>query len=373
MSKATRRIPELDIARAIAVIAIIVYHTGMIFSKQAYPGAGAPEWLVKFLDTFHLYTLFIVSGYLTNFDRSLSVSLVLKAARSTLLPYVISCVFIIGGAAVWAQALGTDPGEAAQRWFEASWWGAGAQHPLALIPDLERIGGIWFLPALFWAKLYIGIFGKLPEPGKAVAMAAGLAFGIISQEHVWLPLSIQSGIAAAFFMYIGWLLRTHADAIARYRIPITLVAFTCWVVAIMNGGNSSIAMCAFPAGAIDIIGGIGASWCILRFSALVARYVPAVSAPLELAGRNTLPLFSLHIVEDNTLPMWILLPTLLATNGAHPWTWIALAAGRVLFDIMLVGLVFLVPWLRRVFFPHCRIMLRETGATFWRALYAASE
>lgn len=373
MSITTRRIPELDIARAIAVIAIIVYHTGMVFSEPLYPGAGMPEWLPKFLDTFHLYTLFIVSGYLTNFNRPLSGSLVAKAARSALLPYAISCLFIIGGSAMWACALGTDPAEQAQRWFEAALWGAGAQHPLALVPDLERIGGIWFLPALFWAKLYIGATAKLGDKGKLVAMLAALAFGMVSANYVWLPLSIQSGIAGAAFMYVGWLFRTHADALAAHRIPVTVVSAGLWIAAIAYGGNSSIAMCAFPAGIIDIAGGIGASWCILRVSALIARHAHGLSRALECAGRNTLPLFALHIVEDNTLPMWIILPTLITSCGAHPWSWVALACARLLFDAMLVGLMYVTPLLRTVFFPHIRVRLRERAATFWSSLYAASE
>lgn len=373
MAQPKHRIPELDIARALAVLAIIVYHTGMIFSSAAYPGAGAPGRFVSFLDTFHLYTLFIVSGYLTRFDAPLTGRGVAKAARTLLLPYVVCCLFIMVGATAWSWRAG-DPNATAQltRWGEAALWGAGAQHPLALV-QVERIGGIWFLPALFWAKLFIGAIARLKPAPKTTVIVGGFALAVWSANVVWLPLSIQSGLAAAAFMYVGWLMREHAEQLQRIRIPLTLVSLACWAAAAVWGGNSSIAMCAFPAGPIDVLGGIGATWCLLRLGVVLAAHVKPVASLLELVGRNTLPLFALHIVEDNTLPWWRLIQILLETCGAHPWTWIMLVACRLAIEAILVGLVFLVPFLRRVFFPHSRTTLRGAISRAARALDTASQ
>lgn len=351
--QAKRRIPELDIARAVAVVSIIVYHTGLIFSSAMYPESGFPPKVVPMLDTFHLYVLFIVSGYLTDFDRPLTAAGVLKAARGLMLPYLVASLLIVAGTSLAAALQGLDAGEQAVRWAQAALWGAGSDHAHALV-HVTRIGGIWYLPALFWAKLFIGLIARLSPGRKALAVAAMFAVSYVSGMFVWLPLSIQSGLGAVAYMYIGFSLRRAREAIDRHIAPVLAVSAALWIPALAIGGNSSLAMCAYPAGIIDILGGIGATICILYAARLVARRLHAVAVPLELVGRNTLALFAMHIVEDNVAPWGPMIDTLRLSFGDNPLTWVILTCSRLLLDAMLVGAMYLLPPTRAVFFPHAR-------------------
>lgn len=50
-------------------------------------------------------------------------------------------------------------------------------------------------------------------------------------------------------------------------------------------------------GAMDVIGGVCGSLCVIRFGEIASRRIPIVARPLEFVGRNTLPLFCMHLVE----------------------------------------------------------------------------
>lgn len=361
-----QRIPELDIARALAVVSIIIYHTGLLFGEASYDG-GMPWDIVRFLDTFHLYVLFIVSGYLTSFDAPLTGRGVLKSARGLLLPYLVSCLIIIGGGAISAGLQMGDPLLAAGNWTQAALWGAGSDHEFALVHVL-RIGGIWYLPALFWAKLFIGLIAKLKPKAKTVMVVALFALSYISGLFVWLPMSIQSGLGAILYMYIGYQLYRHADLVERFRIPIVIVSAVLWGLAIAFGGNSSLSMCIYPAGIIDIAGGIGATLCILTVAKLMARFLTGPASALEAVGKNTLALFTIHIIEDNITPWTIVIDILQKTIGYKPETWIPFLCVRLLVDALLMGIFYLIPPLRMVFFPHVKRGATRPIRGFWRAL-----
>ncbi len=367
-AQSKRRIPELDIARAIAVVSIIIYHTGLTFSAEMFPKSGFPPQIVPVLDTYHLYVLFIVSGYLTDFDRPLTARGVLKSARGLLLPYLVACLLIIAGAAISAALQGFDPAEQALRWTQAALWGAGSDHEFALA-HVTRIGGIWYLPALFWAKLFIGLIARLSPRKKAVAVVLMFAVSYVSGLFIWLPMSIQSGLGAVAYMYIGSLIRRFRKTLDRYVVPVLAASAALWIPALMLGGNSSLAMCAYPAGPIDIIGGIGAAVCILYISRFIADHLHTAARLLELVGRNTLALFTLHIVEDNVAPWLIMIDILRQSFGDTPVTWLVLVGFRLMLNAALVGIAYLLPPTRAVFFPHVRgASVRRACGRFLHAL-----
>lgn len=347
-----RRLPEFDAARCIAVIAIIVYHTGIIFSERFYRGAGTPLDVVRLMDTFHLYALFIISGYFTDFSRRLSAGYAGKLARTLLVPYAAACLLTIAGAVICQLILGGDPGKEALEWFQASLWGAGNGSDVALV-QVRRIGGIWFLLALFWAKLAVALIAGVRDRRARAAIYLGLFIAsVVSAQHVWLPWSIQSGVGAVFIMYLGRLLRDHGAFVEENRWGFAAGSAICWLLAFLFGGDSSMAMCAYPAGPIDVLGGTGATYLILRGSRLLCRHAKLAGALIERLGRDTLVLFTVHIVESNILPWDDWVATFLQSVGVHPWDWVTLVACRLLLDVAVTVLIMRIPVMRRIFYPR---------------------
>lgn len=72
-----------------------------------------------------------------------------------------------------------------------------------------RIGAIWFLPAMFFAILIFQILLHYVQNEVDLALwSIGVALmGYISARFIWLPFSVQSGMFAVFFLWIGYEIR----------------------------------------------------------------------------------------------------------------------------------------------------------------------
>lgn len=88
-------------------------------------------------------------------------------------------------------------------WITAGLYGSGLSH-LILSLHLPQIGAVWFLLALFWAFLSLHFCLKFKYP---IIPAIGLLILGYSTRELWLPLSIQAGMAATLYLQIGFVIR----------------------------------------------------------------------------------------------------------------------------------------------------------------------
>lgn len=268
------RIGYIDIAKAFAIAFIIVGHLGLAFSSNTVPG-GMPPLLLQLAFSFHLFVFFIASGYFMKTEAPLDRAYVAKSAKGLLLPYAVTSALIIAGCTI-KGFLSDDLSGSAEfvRWLQAALWGAGATTPVELW-HVERIGGIWFLLALFWARLLIAATSRLNGGTRLLVIIAVAAGAIISARYVWLPFSIQSGLECAFFVYLGALIRKHRlfDA-GRIPLPAWVAMAALWMFCIIWGGYASLAMCVYPLGIIDIAGGIAACFIVMAASRGIEQHLP---------------------------------------------------------------------------------------------------
>lgn len=89
MKPAKPRLPEFDIARGVAMLAIIFCHTCML----DYVTDGS-QMAIEFCFTFNVALFFIVSGYFTKGTKVTKASLK-KDAVSLLLPYAAASASLI--------------------------------------------------------------------------------------------------------------------------------------------------------------------------------------------------------------------------------------------------------------------------------------
>lgn len=347
-----KRLSYIDNMKAISIVFIIIGHLGLVFSSAVVAG-GMPPNLERFAFTFHLPVFFIASGFFFKLDQGLTRQFVAKNAKSLLLPYLVTCAIIIATSAIRGFASSDISGSAELvRWTQASLWGAGATSSLALW-NVERIGGIWFLLALFWARLFIAGTQRFGNMTRLLLMIVALAVAVISARYVWLPWSIQSGLGCAVFVYLGVLIRQYG-LFEPNRIPkLAWFGFAIlWVIVIVAGGRASMAMCVYPLGVLDILGGIAACFIIMALCRAIENHLHTLSRFLSWIGRNTLPLFALHIAEDNIVPWATWGIQLSDALGGAWWTWIVLLLARFALDAALAGIAYLIPGIRGIYYPQ---------------------
>ena len=347
----TKRIEYIDIAKGIALIFIVVGHVGLVFPSSAIQG-GMPPSLERFAFTFHLPTFFILSGYFFRENQPLNGTLIKKGIRSFILPYITTSFIIIIGCAVVGQLRDGSGFSELIRWLQAALWGAGAQRDVALW-QVERIGGIWFLLALFWAQLIVAATHRLNTPSRLCVLSLIMALAIYSNRFIWLPLSIQSGLGCAIYVYVGMLARRFG-CLERgaLRVWQWLILWAIWGTVVIYGGRASLAMGDYPLGMLDVLGGIAGCTCICAISRFIERHIALLGAALQLIGRNTLPLFALHIAEDNIIS-WATIGGVLsqALNG-FSGTWVIVLFARLALDIALAGVIYLIPGINTIYFPR---------------------
>lgn len=180
MQEGIRRLPELDCARCIGMILIVLLHTGLL-----------SDYAASFFSSFFMPLFFLLSGMLIVFRNEPALSLralVQKKARRILLPYVLFQIPpLINSARLY---LNKDPLFV----FEKN---------LCDFLTLKGMSVFWFLPALFFAEitvcallkktsaattLFVTLLAALPV---LLALPFVRALGVAADERMILSASFQ--------------------------------------------------------------------------------------------------------------------------------------------------------------------------------------
>lgn len=230
-----QRIRFFDIAKGIAILAVILGHSAI--EANVFIPHHTAQLVVAVCFSFHMPLFFILSGYFMHPKRSFRWA---KEARQLLCTYAVTGVAVLVGVTCMATINHEGRAYMLRRWGEAVLYGSGDISDRTLWPVELRIGAIWFLLALFWAHLLLHAFAKLPYT--PVWVVSSFAIGYISARYVWLPWSLQSGMCAVAFVYVGYLAKRYDLMGHVKRFPwLWGVAGVIWVVAIVRFGGMSMA------------------------------------------------------------------------------------------------------------------------------------
>lgn len=274
-------------AKTVALAAVVVGHTSFL---------GAPKSLVDFCFSFHMPLFFIISGYFVK-TVHLDKGFVWKNARALLLPYAITCLIVIVSTTIQSLLIGTSPIDTATRWILASLYGSGQSTfgmPFGIIP----IGAVWYLWALFWSKLLLMAARETGCP--LIVCILLFVIGVSTKEGIWLPFSIQPALCATLFLYVGQCIRTHSLLEKRAINPLLWVCMLLtWAYCAIFYGQLYMVENTYAHGAIDVVGSICGALCILKGCQIISIYIPSICHAFAFIGRNTLPLFCMHLVTLN--------------------------------------------------------------------------
>ncbi len=319
------RISYLDIAKGISIICIILGHLGKFT-------------ITRVVFTFHVPIFFLISGYFID-DKLKIWDFTKKKAKRLLIPYYITCLVIILLGLYFTFTIGTYKGRFLY-WLKASLYAAGSPHSKPF--EINQIGAIWFLWALFWGSIFLRISLAMRKEIRIIFIGALFLVGYYTRNLFWLPLSIQPGACSVLFMYIGYLIKTYKDKIDKIPKPIkvigSLVALIITILFIKNFKTFFLVECDIGRGVIDIIGCLCSCWIVILISQFIDRHTHILKNTFINIGEHSLILLCVHIVELNLLP-WSIIPYTLSIRKLPPFDLISILIAKLPFDLFVTYLI----------------------------------
>ena len=362
----SKRVAYLDIAKGIGILLVILGHCTAI-----------PEWLNHLVFSVHMPLFFILSGYTFRGASPKAAALsrdsspqesapapapsssrrafIRKNAKALLVPYAITCLIIIILQLIDAFRWHQDPWNALVKWVMSGLYGSGTRIPeffgAAGIP-ITFIGAIWFLPALFFGKVILSycLNSRTPLLWVLVSFFAGQ---ITSERIGWFPFSIQAGMCAVLFLYIGYRIRQR-DLFRWNAVHgiLKILMLGIWICCILYCGRLYMVSNTYTDGLLDVIGSVCGTFVIVYISQGIekaaARWPRLLHACCGL-GRISLGMMCAHL---------IVLDCLQISAWADQVSWVfhtTYVVGEVLVvflaSFLVTAILYVIPWINRWFFP----------------------
>lgn len=285
-----KRIDWIDIAKGLCIFAVIVGHKG-------FQNTG-------FLYSFHLTVFFILAGY-TSKIQPLTSELLKKWFRQLMKPYFLTCAAVLGMELVNQVIIARQASTLAvtdliatclKRFFFA----AGSTSVFGSIDMGRFIGAIWFLPAMFFARIVLQVILDYLKDNKyrILAAVAIAAFAVAVSSVIWFPFSILSGLFAVPFMLVGYLSKEKQiiEKLKWWHYVLMAVLFAAGTLA----GYSQrfyFVTCTMEDAFLTPLLGLVSSFVIIGISQFLARFPMGV---VKYFGRNSLIVLCVHLFEMNT-------------------------------------------------------------------------
>ncbi len=345
----------IDNAKGIAIICIMVGHLS---------GFSVGPLDFSFVYGFHLVVFFILSGY-TLKKNSLNKEYINKKFSRLMIPYFITCLVILLLDVCNKCIISNDISietitKSVSNDIVRSFFASGTITNFGNIELGTRIGAIWFLPGLFFAIIFFQIilnkYDDILKRG-AASIIVGL-IGFVTAKFIWLPFSIQSGMMAVFFIWIGYEIKNQ-NVLERlkwtYYVGAMIIFWGGYLL-----GFSGVSF--VTANAADIVISILVGICgsiIVYFMSIHMNW----SRLINYMGKISLYILCAHIVllESGNSYTWkiaeLIIPIESSIGHADGWRGLINAILQMLFAIVIGALV---DWGRKKWKNHksaclCRI------------------
>ncbi|SKB77404.1 Fucose 4-O-acetylase [Lachnospiraceae bacterium] len=297
--KEKNRIEYIDIAKFIAMTCVIFGH-----KISSIPDFGALLW------PFHLPIFFIIAGIFLSVKDDLK-TFVSKKFFALIVPYYITCALIIVLSIPFSIIRGISIKDELIKWIIAALYGMGHDVLLPNGVTIPQIGAIWFLWAMFFSVILVRVMVGLNEGIKVFLLFACLMFAMYSPRIIWLPLSIQSACFAVPFVYIGYMFKENKKSITEFYLGNKVFVFGfCAFVGLWGWRNFdgfSVNLCNMGNKPIDIIIACADTVIIILVSKFLNQKMKFLAGPCEMFGKMTIVMLSVHIIELNLVPWWMII------------------------------------------------------------------
>jgi len=280
-----KRLDWPDVAKGICIISVILGHLGANFRNQ-------------FVYTYHLPVFFLLAGYFMK--KKSDEECVREKTKRLLIPYIFTCIVICIISLI--EIIAGDGGMYKLfSWIGAALYGAGDTWTVPFY--VKGIGAIWFLWALFFAMIIVNHFIDVKYGGIIILCIAFMGWSSFDKTQVWLPLSIQAGMFAALYVYIGFIVHEH-DFISKGigAIPFAGVVLI-WIWSIQNYKGFWLVHNFMGNGWLDFLTSLCASYVIIVISKYISEKTEIVKRMLVFYGKNSLAILCFHLIELNVIQL----------------------------------------------------------------------
>jgi len=286
-----KRIGWIDIAKCLCIFAVILGHRGI---EQ-----------LGFVYSFHLTVFFILAGY-TSKIKAMDGDLLKKWFRQLMKPYFLTCCavlvmeivnLVVGVGNFSTHAVTNLIAVDLKRFFFAS----GGVMNFGSIDMGRFIGAIWFLPAMFFARIIFQFIINSVKDKRIQIIISVLSavLAVVLSNVVWLPFSILPGMFAVPFMLVGYYAKEY-DAISHLKVPHYLLFAAVFLAGCITEYAQSFYMVNVFAKDYFLtpLFAFAGSFTIIGISILLEK-IP--SGVLRFFGKNSLIVLCVHLFEMNTL------------------------------------------------------------------------
>lgn len=305
--------------------------------------------------TFHIPVFFLISGYFFNPSEPLK-QLITKRFKGMIVPYFFSCgCILLLYRVIRINILHIDPegvNDRLRRLFIATFWAAGDDYSLPF--DVPGIGAVWFLWATFWALIMLHSLLKLAPVKRAFIIIGLFIFASWTRKNIgYIPLDIQQGCIATFFIYIGYLWKENEKLL--HDISWSTKAFACTLASLIWIEFSSqfetywLVHCDYGHGFVDVVSSLYASFLIIGISHVLNEKLGKFLAPIKMLGRYSIIALCAHIIELRTFPYWIISSTILGDNDSQLKTLYLEIAIKILWMLFATFILSRLTFTRKIF------------------------
>ena len=275
----TKRIAWIDMAKAIAILLMVVGHE---------VGGSIYTWIFS----FHMPLFFILSGYTarrvdTWYGLCKTISKLIK--RIWILAAIMIILLAIENYLFYPACI-TDVIKVT---VMGIFWGSNGARP-----GLNNVGVIWFLFAYFWARIIFDM-GRLiiKDDRYNGVMFAILAYaGYLISQKIWLPQALDIALIAAFFMWVGTILRSyHFFSNSKTEFLTVLIALVFWLWCVQSELHIELSIRSYPNFVITVVEAIAGTLVICYLSRGLMS--TALTSWLVIFGRNSIILLCIHHLD----------------------------------------------------------------------------
>ncbi len=281
----------IDRAKGIAMLMVVLGHT---YEKA------------HFVYGIHLVIFFILAGYLLK-QKEVTAEFIAGKFKRLMVPYFYTCLAIAATDAAKCVVL-RGGGSTVEnvtavlyRDIVRTYFASGAITAFGSVELGTRIGAVWFLPAMFFAVLIFQLLLQYARTDIDLAMwSGGIALlGYISAKFIWLPFSIQSGMFAVFFLWIGYAVRRKKwleKLQARHYIAAQLI----FLAGIFRGySDISFVTADMVDPLLSVVSGL--SGCVVLYGILRLFSGIRKEELFSWIGKNSLTVLCVHLYDLETI------------------------------------------------------------------------
>lgn len=287
--QAAARLGYIDIAKGIAILAVIVGHF-----------YAPPNLAGRVIYSFHMPLFFIVSGYFVK-DYRIKKNLI-RSCKGLLIPYVCGMGIIMVIDCVTADG-SQKLASAIQVLVDMV---GGMCKESAVFPVFRDVDMLWFLPSLFACRMLYVFAMNVTEKSKysssiriiviTVLAFVGLASPILTYEYF--PWGIEISLVSLLFLFCGNMLHKYQVFSDKHRFLIAGACLILWIILLCFGFYIELAAHYWPGFFLSVIEGMIASFVVICGSQLLDR-VKVLNTILRWIGKNSLIVLLVHAVDNH--------------------------------------------------------------------------